>query len=130
MSCHVEAHDAPAKKLLDGGHDPREMQARAVAARERKIAANLDSTREAQIAMLPEAVKEHRKLLHARSEQALGVSRQRVDQLSRGDGFPEPADLVGRNRLWRKAAVKRWADRSGWWEAYSWRRSRPEGNAG
>jgi len=39
----------------------------------------------------------------------LGVSRQRVDQLARQDGFPEPVARLKVGRIWRTADVSAWA---------------------
>ena len=41
----------------------------------------------------------------------LGVSRQRVDQLSRQVGFPEPVDTICTGRVWRLVDVEAWARR-------------------
>lgn len=38
----------------------------------------------------------------------LGVSRQRVDQLSREVGFPQPLGEHAGGRVWRLADVERW----------------------
>jgi prophage regulatory protein len=38
----------------------------------------------------------------------LGVSRQRADQLSRTDGFPEPIGAIAAGRIWRRADVEAW----------------------
>jgi predicted DNA-binding transcriptional regulator AlpA len=43
----------------------------------------------------------------------LGVSRQRVDQLSRTEHFPEPAAELAVGRVWAKADVIAWAERTG-----------------
>jgi predicted DNA-binding transcriptional regulator AlpA len=44
----------------------------------------------------------------------LGVSRQRVDQLSHSDpDFPEPMTTLGRGRLWEKKSIEKWARGSG-----------------
>jgi len=56
---------------------------------------------------------------------ALGISRQRVDQLAadRRSGFPEPREVIveglASRRLWDLAEVKRWAVKTGrtWHEA-------------
>lgn len=39
----------------------------------------------------------------------LGVTRQRVDQLTRADGFPSPAAELAIGRVWDRAAVIEWA---------------------
>lgn len=39
----------------------------------------------------------------------LGVSRQRVDQITRDDPtFPEPVDTLASGRIWRRQDVERW----------------------
>lgn len=44
----------------------------------------------------------------------LGVSRQRVDQLSHTDpDFPEPVTTLGRGRLWERKGIEKWARESG-----------------
>lgn len=44
----------------------------------------------------------------------LGISRQRVDQLSRSDpDFPEPLETLGRGRVWERRAVAKWAKATG-----------------
>lgn len=43
----------------------------------------------------------------------LGVTRQRVDQLSRTEGFPEPAAELAIGRVWERADVERWARETG-----------------
>jgi predicted DNA-binding transcriptional regulator AlpA len=43
----------------------------------------------------------------------LGVTRQRVDQLSRTDQFPEPAAELAVGRVWTKADVIAWAKHTG-----------------
>ena len=42
----------------------------------------------------------------------LGVTRQRVDQLSRTDQFPEPAAELAVGRVWAKADVVAWAEKT------------------
>jgi hypothetical protein len=39
----------------------------------------------------------------------LGVSRQRVDQLTREKGFPDPAGRLPTGRIWSTDAIVRWA---------------------
>jgi predicted DNA-binding transcriptional regulator AlpA len=39
----------------------------------------------------------------------LGVSRQRADQLTRTDGFPEPVAVISAGRIWRRTDVDAWA---------------------
>jgi len=48
----------------------------------------------------------------------LAVSKQRVHQLAEEPGFPPPAKIVGRSRLWPKRSIEAWANRE-------WRGSRP-----
>jgi hypothetical protein len=44
----------------------------------------------------------------------LGVSRQRVDQLSRADAaFPDPVAELHAGRIWRLDDIVRWANLSG-----------------
>jgi predicted DNA-binding transcriptional regulator AlpA len=43
----------------------------------------------------------------------LGVSRQRADQLSRLEGFPEPIGTIAAGRIWRRADVEAWARATG-----------------
>ncbi len=43
----------------------------------------------------------------------LGVTRQRVDQLSRTDGFPEPVAELAIGRVWRRQDVEQWARSTG-----------------
>jgi predicted DNA-binding transcriptional regulator AlpA len=43
----------------------------------------------------------------------LGLSRQRVDKLSRGDRFPEPVADLAIGRVWSRAAVVEWAKQTG-----------------
>ena len=38
----------------------------------------------------------------------LGVSRQRVDQLGRTKGFPEPVDVISAGRIWLRSDVEEW----------------------
>jgi hypothetical protein len=39
----------------------------------------------------------------------LGVTRQRVDQLARAEGFPAPAAELAIGRVWDRTAVIEWA---------------------
>jgi prophage regulatory protein len=39
----------------------------------------------------------------------LGVSRQRVQQLVKTPGFPQPATVLGMGKLWRGEDVRAWA---------------------
>jgi hypothetical protein len=43
----------------------------------------------------------------------LGVSTQRVDVLSRRDGFPSPAHVLTTGRIWHRSDIKSWAKRTG-----------------
>ena len=43
----------------------------------------------------------------------LVVSRQRVDQLTRTEGFPEPAAELAIGRVWERADVEAWARDTG-----------------
>lgn len=45
----------------------------------------------------------------------LGVSKQRASVITKGDGFPQPADRVSRDTVpvWRRAQVVTWARRVG-----------------
>ena len=50
----------------------------------------------------------------------LGVSRQRVDQLSTSDVFSRPR-MVGIHRMWDQTEIEAWADEQ-WWDSKPWRR--------
>jgi len=41
----------------------------------------------------------------------LGISKQRVHQLARGESFPPPARRQEEREFWRKSDVSRWAKR-------------------
>lgn len=43
----------------------------------------------------------------------LGVSRQRADQLTRIEGFPEAIAAIAAGRIWRRADVEAWARETG-----------------
>ena len=43
----------------------------------------------------------------------LGVSRQRVDQLARSKGFPEPVATISAGRIWLRDEVEQWAGEAG-----------------
>ena len=43
----------------------------------------------------------------------LGVSPQRVDQLSNTVGFPVPEAQLASGRIWTRAAVEKWAKQTG-----------------
>ena len=44
----------------------------------------------------------------------LGVSRQRVDQISRSDAaFPDPVAELHAGRIWRRSDIVNWATLSG-----------------
>lgn len=44
---------------------------------------------------------------------ALGVSRQRADQLSRQRDFPKPLGEVRAGRIWRKRDFEKWMEAKG-----------------
>jgi predicted DNA-binding transcriptional regulator AlpA len=56
----------------------------------------------------------------------LGVTRQRCHQLAQRADFPQPVKTLGRDRLWRRADVERWADETG---ARPWLLGRQNGSA-
>ena len=43
----------------------------------------------------------------------LGVSRQRVQQLVKRPDFPAPVERLAMGAFWRRADVKRWAEKTG-----------------
>ena len=43
----------------------------------------------------------------------LGVTRQRVDQLSRSEGFPEPEVELASGRIWLREVVEEWGRETG-----------------
>lgn len=43
----------------------------------------------------------------------LGVTNQRVHQLSETDDFPEPVAVLAAGRIWKRADVEAWARREG-----------------
>ena len=44
----------------------------------------------------------------------LGVSRQRVHQLTQEDsGFPKPAAVLSAGLIWERRAVEEWVERTG-----------------
>lgn len=43
----------------------------------------------------------------------LDLSRQRVDQLTRIEGFPEPVAELAIGRIWRRVDVEAWARATG-----------------
>lgn len=43
----------------------------------------------------------------------LGVSRQRVQQLSKGDNFPAPVARLAAGPIWLREDVERWARETG-----------------
>ena len=43
----------------------------------------------------------------------LGVSRQRVHQLTAKDDFPEPEAHLSAGKVWTRAAVEKWAKQTG-----------------
>jgi predicted DNA-binding transcriptional regulator AlpA len=52
----------------------------------------------------------------------LDVTPQRVRQLIAQEGFPAPARIIGRSRLWDRADVDAWMGRMKWWST-RWRLS-------
>lgn len=45
--------------------------------------------------------------------QVLGLTRQRVDQLARLPGFPEPDAVLTAGRIWKRDDVEAWARETG-----------------
>lgn len=43
----------------------------------------------------------------------LGVSRQRVQQLAKTEGFPAPHDVLTMGAVWLKVDIERWARETG-----------------
>lgn len=43
----------------------------------------------------------------------LGLTRQRVNQLSRQEGFPEPLAVLSAGKVWKRADIEKWAKRTG-----------------
>jgi predicted DNA-binding transcriptional regulator AlpA len=43
----------------------------------------------------------------------LGVTNQRVDQLARRPGFPEPVAVLAAGRIWSRSHIEAWARRTG-----------------
>ena len=43
----------------------------------------------------------------------LGLTRQRVDKLSRSDAFPEPVAALAIGRVWRRDDIVEWAKQTG-----------------
>lgn len=43
----------------------------------------------------------------------LGVSSQRVSQLSLTDGFPDPVARLRAGKVWERADIERWARETG-----------------
>jgi hypothetical protein len=43
----------------------------------------------------------------------LGVTNQRVDQLSRTESFPAPIAVLAAGRIWQREAIERWAREAG-----------------
>lgn len=44
---------------------------------------------------------------------ALGVSRQRADQITRERDFPQPVEVLHMGRVWRKREFEEWRKRHG-----------------
>jgi hypothetical protein len=42
-------------------------------------------------------------------ETMLRVSRQRVQQLIKSDGWPEPEVVLGMGKVWQRATIEKWA---------------------
>ena len=49
-------------------------------------------------------------LLQRHVASILGVTRQRVNQLSHSEDFPAPVKVIGRHPLWRRADVEAWRE--------------------
>jgi predicted DNA-binding transcriptional regulator AlpA len=45
--------------------------------------------------------------------EALGVSRQRVHQLTKLEGFPEPVAVLSAGTIWTRREVEAWAKQTG-----------------
>jgi predicted DNA-binding transcriptional regulator AlpA len=58
-------------------------------------------------------VSERRLVSTVEIAELLGVSRQRVDQLSRTKGFPAPEAELAIGRVWDQAAVVAWGKATG-----------------
>jgi predicted DNA-binding transcriptional regulator AlpA len=43
----------------------------------------------------------------------LGVTRQRVQQLAKMDGFPDPYDVLTMGAIWLRADIEAWARETG-----------------
>lgn len=43
----------------------------------------------------------------------LGVTKQRVTQLAKADGFPKPLDRIASGPVWRRTDIERWARETG-----------------
>lgn len=43
----------------------------------------------------------------------LNVSKQRADQLTHAEGFPDPAAVLAAGRIWEAAEVEAWARETG-----------------
>lgn len=43
----------------------------------------------------------------------LGVTRQRVHQLAETPDFPEPAAVLTAGKIWERATIMNWADKTG-----------------
>jgi predicted DNA-binding transcriptional regulator AlpA len=56
------------------------------------------------------AVMTHHLVGPAEVGEMLGVSRQRVDQIARDDPkFPKPEAELATGRVWKRAAIEKWA---------------------
>lgn len=49
----------------------------------------------------------------AEAARRLGISRQRLMQLTEKEGFPEPLGQLGRSNVWRAADIAAWAKANG-----------------
>jgi predicted DNA-binding transcriptional regulator AlpA len=45
--------------------------------------------------------------------QMLGVTRQRVQQLTQQGGFPAPEAVLKAGKVWKRSAVEAWAKKTG-----------------
>lgn len=43
----------------------------------------------------------------------LGLTKQRVNQLSREPGFPPPEAVLSAGKIWRRDVIERWARKAG-----------------
>jgi predicted DNA-binding transcriptional regulator AlpA len=45
--------------------------------------------------------------------EVLGISRQRVHELTKQKGFPKPVDDRPGRRRWARSSIERWAEKTG-----------------